>query len=676
MASEANTLLPQFQDPASSLSGPLLDGGGDIDRQHGRRRPNVKEISIGLSGLLIVAISIGLFADTGRHEKPLCRHADAHRAALRSRRGPAMSPVDWKPVSRGKPQGVSEKSNHALAGIRNPIFPWTNNMLTWQRTGFHFQPEKNWMNDPNGPMFYNGYYHIFYQYNPDGPIWGDKIVWGHAASKDMVEWNHLPVAMVADHWYDENGVWSGSATVLPDGQVILLYTGSSNESVQFQNLAYPANLSDPLLIDWVKYPNNPVLGPPPGIKSNDFRDPTTAWKTSAGKWRITIGSKVHRTGLAFVYETEDFKSYQILSGALHAVHGTGMWECVDLFPVAVGSEDGLDSSTNGGGVKHVMKVSLDDDRHDYYAIGTYNEATNAWVPDEPTIDVGIGIRYDYGKFYASKSFYDQNKKRRILWGWVPESDTENVDIMKGWASLQSLPRTLVLDQKTRTNLLQWPVEEIDSLRLDCKEFNRLRVEPGSVIPLAVKSASQADIVAEFEIDKAAMEAAPGSDQEFTCASSGGAAQLGTLGPFGLLVLADHRRIEQTSVHFYISKARDGSLKTSFCTDRSRSSKADDVDKQIYGAFVPVLEGEKLSMRILVDHSIVEGFAQGGRTCITSRVYPTRAIYDDAQVFLFNNATEASLVASVKIWPMRSMSINSNTEDHGNRSPQDDDGSCI
>ncbi|KAF6172692.1 hypothetical protein GIB67_042015 [Kingdonia uniflora] len=90
----------------------------------------------------------------------------------------------------------------------------------------------------------------------------------------------------------------------------------------------------------------------------------------------------------------------------------------------------------------------------------------------------------------------------------------------------------------------------------------------------------------------------------------------------------------------------------------RSSKASDVDKQIYGSVVPVLDGEKLYVRILVDHSIVEAFAQGGHTCIMSRVYPTKAINNDARVFLFNNATGASVTAtSVKIWQMN------NTFDH-------------
>ncbi|OWM71834.1 hypothetical protein CDL15_Pgr017717 [Punica granatum] len=654
MAPEAAGPYHHIEDPPTSTT-PLIGAG---DRHAGRRRPYVKEISLGISGLLIIGISIGLL--TEKRQNPLYKNGDD--ATLSSWNGP-WPPVDAVSISRGKTEGVSEKSNGAFLGTNyGPPYPWTNNMLSWQRTGFHFQPEKNWM---NGPMYYKGWYHFFYQYNPEGAIWGNRIVWGHAVSKDFLHWTHLPIAMNTDQWYDQNGVWSGSATILPDGQVILLYTGSSNESVQLQNLAYPANLSDPLLVEWVKHPGNPILTPPRGIGKKDFRDPTTAWRTSQGKWRITIGSKVNRTGIAFVYETEDFKTYELLPGVLHAVPKTGMWECVDFFPVSLSSQNGLDTSINGQGVKHVMKVSLDDDRHDYYAIGTYNETANTWTPDNPKIDLGIGIRYDYGVFYASKTFYDQNKMRRILWGWISESDSESADVMKGWASVQSVPRTLVLDHKMGSNLLQWPVEEIESLRIGSKEFNNVQVKTGSLIPLEVESASQVDIIAEFDIDKAALEAAQGTDEEFNCINSGGAAQRGSLGPFGLLVLADQSLSEQTSVHFYVSKARDGSLKTSFCTDQSRSSKASDVNKQIYGSFVPVLEGEKLSVRILVDHSIVEGFAQGGRTCITSRVYPTIAIYGNARVFMFNNATDANVMASVKIWQMNSTSIHPNSEDGNN-----------
>ncbi|PON92959.1 Glycoside hydrolase [Trema orientale] len=343
--------------------------------------------------------------------------------------------------------------------------------------------------DPNGPLYYKGWYHFFYQYNPNGAVWGD-IVWGHAVSADLIHWLHLPLAMVADQWYDANGVWSGSATILPDDRVVMLYTGSTNESVQVQNLAYPADPSDPLLIKWVKYSGNPVLFPPPGIDKKDFRDPTTAWLTSQGKWRIIVGSKINKTGISLVYDTEDFKSYELLDGILHGVPGTGMWECVDFYPVSNTDDQGLDTSANGLGVRHVVKASLDDDRHDYYAIGTYDEKSGKWIPDNPEIDVGIGIRYDYGIFYASKSFYDQKKGRRVLWGWIGESDSELADVKKGWASLQGIPRTVLLDKKTGTNLLQWPVEEIESLRLSSEEFKNVEVKPGSVVPLDVGTATQ------------------------------------------------------------------------------------------------------------------------------------------------------------------------------------------
>ncbi|CAN1333327.1 Acid beta-fructofuranosidase [Linum perenne] len=561
--------------------------------------------------------------------------------------------------SRGKSAGVSEKSNillrrgkKVLGGEDGEEFPWNNSMLSWQRTAFHFQPEKNWMNVFIGPLYYKGWYHFFYQYNPNAAVWGD-IVWGHAVSHDLIHWLHLPLAMVADQWYDVNGVWTGSATILPNGNVVMLYTGSTNESVQVQNLAYPADPTDPLLLDWVKHPANPVLVPPPGIHHKDFRDPTTAWRTSDGKWRITIGSKVNRTGVALIYDTEDFVNYELKDGFLHGVPGTGMWECVDFFPVAVAGGKGLDTSVNGAGVRHVVKASLDDDRHDYYAIGTYDEGKSKWVPDNPEIDVGIGIRYDYGIFYASKTFYDQSKQRRVLWGWIGESDSEAADVRKGWASLQSIPRTVVLDTKTGSNLLQWPVEEIESLRLRSKEFTNVVVKPGSVVPLELEAATQLDIEAEFELDEKAVQRAVESDEEFKCTSSN---KRGALGPFGLLVLADETLSEQTPVYFYVVKGTNGTLRTHFCTDQTRSSLANDVNKLTYGGYVPVLEGEKFKVRVLVDHSIIESFAQGGRIAISSRVYPTKAIYGAARLFLFNKGREGDVRASVRVWQMNSAFI--------------------
>lgn len=552
------------------------------------------------------------------------------------------------PVPRGVAEGVSAKSNPSLSG-HELSYNWTNAMFSWQRTAYHFQPEKNWMNDPDGPLYHMGLYHLFYQYNPDSAIWGN-ITWGHAVSTDLIHWLYLPIAMVPDQWYDLNGVWTGSATILADGQIIMLYTGDTNDSVQVQNLAYPANLSDPLLLDWVKYSNNPVLVPPPGIAIDKFRDPTTGWLGPDGKWRITIGSKVNGTGISLVYTTTNFTTYELLDTVLHAVPGTGMWECVDFYPVSINGSTGLDTSVTGPGIKHVLKASLDDTKLDYYAIGTYFSENDTWVPDNPTEDVGIGLRLDYGRFYASKTFYDPKKERRILWGWINETDTEDDDLAKGWASVQTIPRTVLFDNKTGTNVVQWPVEEVETLRLNSTEFDSVLVEPGSVVELNIGTATQLDIFAEFEIESLGLEE---TNEEANGGCGDGAIHRSSLGPFGLLVIADETLSELTPIYFRPSNSSDG---TYFCADEKRSTEANEIYKQIYGSKVPVLDGEKYSMRVLVDHSIVESFAQGGRTVITSRVYPTEAIYGSARLFLFNNATGVNVKATLKIWQLNSAFI--------------------
>jgi len=162
---------------------------------------------------------------------------------------------------------------------------------------------------------------------------------------------------------------------------------------------------------------------------------------------------------------------------------------------------------------------------------------------------------------------------------------------------------------------------------------------------------QLDISATFEVDDKALEGVVEADTGFNCTSSAGSAGRGALGPFGLAVIADELLSELTPIYFYIAKGIDGKVVTHFCADETRSSLDSNVRKMVVGSKVPVLQGEKLSMRLLVDHSVVESFAQGGRIAVTSRVYPTKAIYEAAHLFLFNNATGISVKASLKIWHM-------------------------
>ncbi|KAF7105613.1 hypothetical protein CFC21_106401 [Triticum aestivum] len=544
---------------------------------------------------------------------------------------------------------VSSASATAVHGVSGAYsshggFPWSNAMLGWQRTGYHFQPEKNYQ---NGPVYYKGWYHFFYQHNPGGTGWGN-ISWGHAVSRDMVHWRHLPLAMVPEHWYDIEGVLTGSITVLPDGRVILLYTGNTETFAQVTCLAEAADPSDPLLREWVKHPANPVVYPPPGIGMKDYRDPTTAWfDNSDNTWRIIIGSKndTDHSGIVFTYKTKDFVSYELIPGYLYrGPAGTGMYECIDMFAVGGGRKASDMYNSTAKDVLYVLKESSDDDRRDYYALGRFDAAANTWTPIDTERELGVALRYDYGRYDASKSFYDPVKERRIVWGYVVETDSWSADAAKGWANLQSIPRTVELDEKTRTNLIQWPVEELDTLRINTTDLSGITVGAGSVVSLPLHQTSQLDIEASFRINASVIEALNEVDVSYNCTMTSGAATRGALGPFGILVLANAALTEQTAVYFYVSKGLDGVLRTHFCHDELRSTHATDVAKEVVGSTVPVLDGEDFSVRVLVDHSIVQSFVMGGRMTATSRAYPTEAIYAAAGVYLFNNATSATITA--------------------------------
>ncbi|KAH7331169.1 hypothetical protein KP509_20G018500 [Ceratopteris richardii] len=507
--------------------------------------------------------------------------------------------------------------------------------------------------DPNAPLYYNGWYHLFYQYNPSEAIWG-LISWGHAVSVDLVHWLYLDLAMEPDQWYDINGVWTGSATFLQDGRIAVLYTGSTNESVQVQNLAFPEDPQDALLRKWVKYSGNPVLTPPTGILSTDFRDPTTAWLGADGLWRLGIGSKVSRNGIAIIYSSSDFVNWTMQDHYLHEAEDTGMWECLDFYPISKnGSSSGLDTSVYGDDVKHVLKSSMDDSKLDFYVIGTYDYENYTFTPDNTEVDLGNGLRYDYGKFYASKTFYDGNKGRRILWGWINESDSMQDDIEKGWACVQALPRQIWFDHLTESNLIQWPIDEVMDLRRSKISMRHTLLEGGSVMEIPRSSGAQWDIELTFEnpiSNHGHLDHMLDTDEPYFC-GAGSAAKQGYYGPFGLLVLASDGLQEQTAVYFYITTLN-GKPAAVACNDQSRSTMASDVDKASYGFFVPVLETEKtLSLRVIVDHSIVETFAQGGRVCITSRVYPTLALDENAKLFVFNNGTMPITLQQLDAWQM-------------------------
>jgi fructan beta-fructosidase len=200
------------------------------------------------------------------------------------------------------------------------------------RPQFHFTPERNWMNDPNGLVYHKGEYHLFYQHNPNGNSWGD-MSWGHAVSRDLVHWQELPVAISHD---DNEMVFSGSAVVdhantsgfgtRDEPAMVAVYTSAPKTGgKQAQSLAYSTDRGR----TWTKYAGNPVLD----IGSAEFRDPKVQWYAPTRSWLMAVALAAERK-IRF-YSSEDLKSWTALSDFGPAGAVGGVWECPDLFPLQV-----------------------------------------------------------------------------------------------------------------------------------------------------------------------------------------------------------------------------------------------------------------------------------------------------------------------------------------------------
>lgn len=305
------------------------------------------------------------------------------------------------------------------------------------RPQYHLLPAANWMNDPNGPIYWQGMYHMFYQYNPNGAFWGD-MHWAHAVSQDMVHWKHLPMALApTPGGPDKDGVFSGCA-VIDHGGVTAIYTGVNPET---QSIA----TSGGDLTEWKKFAGNPVIAAPPaGLEVTGFRDPAV-WK-EANTWLMALGSGFRgKGGAVLLYESQDLRHWNYLhplvtgrmkagASAKDPVDSGEMWECPDFFPL---------------GDKHLLIISTE--RVVKYLLGSYADRR---LQAETTGGV------DYGSYYAARTMTNTGD-RRILWGWLTEGRTDEAQRAAGWSGVMSLPRELKLFQ----NQLQMrPAAEVGSLR--------------------------------------------------------------------------------------------------------------------------------------------------------------------------------------------------------------------
>jgi len=330
------------------------------------------------------------------------------------------------------------------------------------------------MNDPNGLVFYEGEYHLFYQHYPDSTVWG-PMHWGHAVSSDLVHWEHLPIAL----YPDELGyIFSGSAVIDwkntsgfgKDDQppMIAIFTHhdpvgakAGTNNFQYQSIAYSNDKGR----TWTKYEGNPVI-PNPGIR--DFRDPKVIWDDDSEQWVMVFAAQ----NKVKLYGSPNLKDWTFLSdfGEEFGTHA-GVWECPDLFPLIVKGK---------GEKKWVLLQSLSPGGPNggsgtQYFVGDFDGKN--FILDESfkaNLEQDSTIWLDYGRDnYAGVTWSDipAADGRRLFMGWMSNWDYAQVVPTENWRSAMTIARNLVL-KKTYLGyrLFSEPVKEMASLTKETTEF--------------------------------------------------------------------------------------------------------------------------------------------------------------------------------------------------------------
>jgi beta-fructofuranosidase len=464
------------------------------------------------------------------------------------------------------------------------------------RPQYHYLPPANWLNDPNGLIQWNGAYHLFYQYNPNGAFHG-SIHWGHAVSHNLVHWEEWPIALTptpGDH--DQDGCWSGCA-INNDGVPTLFYSGV------YPQVVCMATSGDDLLT-WQKYPGNPIIaGPPPDIDcEGEFRDPFV-WQEPDG-WYMLMGTRSAAAGgVVLLYRSDDLVTWEYLHPLMRGdktqttPYRTGsIWECPNLVR--------LDD-------KHALIVSFQDHEagrllYAGYFVGEYknryfNPANQGLV--------------DYGhSFYAPQVMTDE-QDRRLMWGWLREGRSVAEQKKAGWSGVMSLPRVLsVADDDV---LLMSPAPKLAALRGEELRWDNITIGPDTPNQLSTVHGDALEILLEVELQNATA--------------------------IGLKLRCTPDEAEQTVVNYNV-------LRQNLTVDAAHSSLDPELQPEPVTVSHPLSRPNNLTLRVFIDRSVIELFADE-RICITSRVYPTQP--DSTGLSLFAEKGSAT-IRRLSVWSMKSI----------------------
>jgi len=463
------------------------------------------------------------------------------------------------------------------------------------RPALHYAARNTWLNDPNGLIHHEGVYHLYYQNNPMGNVWGN-MSWGHATSTDLLTWTEHPVAIACDETEDifsgsivfdrHNTSGFGTESAAP---LVAVYTSafkqaSAHHGVQAQSVAFSLDGG----YTWTKHAGNPVLN----RKSAEFRDPKVfRYESHAGSYWVMAAVEA-KDFQVVLYKSHDLKSWEMLSTFGPANATGGVWECPDLFPLPV---DGDPEN-----IKWVLTVNLNpggpnNGSAGQYFVGDFDGTTftSATTVTEGLQDPDRLRDYqwlDWGRdYYAAVSFSDAPDGRRLMIGWMNNWQYANVIPTSPWRSPMSLVRQVTLQSESGSwKLAQQAAGDLAPQPKQCPSF--------SFAGLEIADGQQVLDGAAGRVQRIDLTITPGTAEEIGMVVRGNGTQGTRIGirPTESRLLVDRRESGQTDFHETFASIDSAPIQT---TDGS------------------------YDLTIYVDNCSVEVFAQGGLVTLTELIFP-------------------------------------------------------
>lgn len=485
------------------------------------------------------------------------------------------------------------------------------------RPQFHYTPRINWMNDPNGLVYYEDQYHLFHQYNPFGDTWG-YMSWNHAVSDDLVHWEHRPVAIPYGK-EEEEAIFSGSAVVdhentsgFGDGSrapLVAVYTSHytlpDGSTEQAQSLAFSIDGG----YTFEKYEGNPVIE----YEEPDFRDPNVMWDEDMERWVMVVALPgQHKVQF---YASENLIEWEHLSDFGPAGSSDGIWECPDMFLLPV---DGDPADTRWVLHVDINPGAIAGGSGSQYFIGDWDGT--GFVPDESVSGDEV-LWVDYGTdFYAAITWSNipEEDDRRMWVGWMNNWEYANEIPTSPWRSAQSIPRSIHLETVDgKVQMVQRPVEALQILRAEHTGLENLEVDNVmlSLSESGIRGKAYEMVVKLDPGDarNAGIKLRSGDDEETIVGYDSGTET----------VYVDRRNSGDVSFNENFAARND--------------------------APVSLVDGI-IKLHIFVDWSSVEVFVNDGRTVFTNRIFPDP---ESQSVEIFADGGNA-VIKNLDFWTLRSI----------------------